>query len=109
MLEDIKVSNFSWMNYGDDSVIDIPGVDVRYVDLVNLSNLGIMDSRDGDTQYTIKEGDRLDALAKDFYGDQLLWWVIAYRNSLEFPTVQLNPGLILIMPDPIFVKNEIEL
>jgi len=109
MLKDIKVSNTSWMNYGDDSVVKNTHISVKFMDLSNISDLKLMESRDGDSQYTIKTNDRLDLIAKEFYDSEFLWWVIAYRNNIIFAPVQLNEGDILIIPDPIYVKNEIEL
>ena len=38
-----------------------------------------------------KEGDRLDLIASDFYGDSTLWWVVAMANDL--PGDSLFPPL----------------
>ena len=47
----------------------------------------------GDDYYIIVgEGDRLDNIAFDFYGDPKLWWVIASENNL--------PGDSLYIPGP---------
>lgn len=44
-------------------------------------------------------GDRLDILARDYYGDSELWWVIASANpSLRRDTLQITPGIQLRIP-----------
>ena len=57
----------------------------------------ISDTSD-DIIYTVKEGDRLDLLAKQFYDDATFWWVISRKNLLGKPTMYLTPGTILIIP-----------
>lgn len=49
----------------------------------------------GFVEYTLKPGDRLDALAQDFYGDGRFWWVIAEAN----PDVLL-PADLVYTPGP---------
>ena len=39
-------------------------------------------ARDDDGVYTVKETDRVDTIAREFYGSETLWWVIARRNNL---------------------------
>ncbi len=47
-----------------------------------------------------KDGDRLDTLAHNYYGDQTLWWVIAKANGVKGkPT--LTVGEILRIPSNI--------
>lgn len=52
--------------------------------------------------YTFKshiviEGDRLDVLAAEFYGDSELWWLIAEAN-LELFDFDPAPGTVLRIP-----------
>jgi len=48
--------------------------------------------------YTIKAGDRLDALANKFGGNARQWWIIADINDLvDFPQ-DLTEGQQLIIP-----------
>ena len=42
------------------------------------------------------EGDRLDLLANEYYGDSRFWWYIAKANNLKFMT--LEPGTKLRIP-----------
>ena len=42
------------------------------------------------------EGDRLDLLANQFYGDASLWWYIAQANNIN--TINLSAGTSLRIP-----------
>ena len=46
-----------------------------------------------------QEGDRLDNLAYQFYGNQHLWWFIANVNNLN--TMNVEAGLQLRIPSSI--------
>ena len=41
-----------------------------------------------DLHLITQEGDRLDLLANQYYGDPRLWWYIAKANNLKFITVE---------------------
>ena len=49
--------------------------------------------RDSDTFILTQEGDRLDLLAYQFYGDSSLWWFIAQTNNIS--TMNVKPGTSL--------------
>ena len=51
---------------------------------------------DNDIYVITQEGDRLDHLAFQFYGNVALWWYIAKANGLKFMT--LEPGISLRIP-----------
>lgn len=53
-----------------------------------------------DRPYTIKEGDTLTALAYRFYGNSLLWYIIADINDdvIDNP-LKLTPGTDIIIPN----------
>jgi len=51
-----------------------------------------------DTQIISQDGDRLDLLAKEFYGDETLWYVIARANNLGKGSMYVPPGEIIIIP-----------
>ena len=42
------------------------------------------------------DGDRLDQLAFQYYGDQHLWWYIARANNLKFNNIKA--GTVLRIP-----------
>ena len=48
---------------------------------------------DGDLHIISTEGDRLDNLAFQFYGDQSLWWYIAKANNLTAMNVPAGKSL----------------
>ena len=52
--------------------------------------------RDTDIYVISQEGDRLDNLASQFYGDASLWWYIAQANNLF--TINLEPNTSLRIP-----------
>jgi len=43
-------------------------------------------------------GDRYDALAEQFYGNQKLWWVIAMANNSKKDGMIVKPGIQLRIP-----------
>ena len=47
----------------------------------------------GDLHLISVEGDRLDNLAFQFYGDASLWWYIAKANNLKFMTIPTGTSL----------------
>lgn len=49
-------------------------------------------------QILSQEGDRLDILAKEYYGDETLWFVIAKANNLGKGSLDVPPGIILKIP-----------
>jgi nucleoid-associated protein YgaU len=52
-------------------------------------------------------GDRFDILAKQFYGDSDLWWVIASANpQVRKDTLFIEPGLQLRIPGRSAVAEE---
>jgi len=50
--------------------------------------------------YSWKLGDRLYKLAGKYYGDETLWWIIAWYNKTPTDS-HVRPGQILKIPSPI--------
>jgi nucleoid-associated protein YgaU len=50
---------------------------------------------------------RLDQLAREHYGDEALWWVLALRNDLDLPDNEVYPGQRLRVPAPDYVRRYI--
>jgi len=48
-----------------------------------------------------REGDRLDLISQEFYGDPRYWWVIADANHIGKGTFAVQPGIQLRIPKPI--------
>ena len=53
-----------------------------------------------DLQYRIDREIRPEQIARDFYGNPRLWWVIAVANNIRNPLTDFKPGLILRIPAP---------
>ena len=58
-----------------------------------------VDSRDSDIYIIAQEGDRLDLLANQFYGNQELWWFIGRTNNIT--TMNIPAGTSLRIPSTI--------
>ena len=43
-------------------------------------------------------GDRYDTLARQFYKDSTLWWIIAYANNHQRASLVVTPGAQLRIP-----------
>lgn len=56
------------------------------------------------TVYITKQGDRLDRLAGQFYGDGTLWWVIAAASGIGW-FLQIPAGVVLAIPTDINEVN----
>lgn len=57
----------------------------------------------GDREYSVRVSEnilfRLDYLASVVYGDSELWWIIATRNDILNPAVDMYIGQLLIIPN----------
>jgi hypothetical protein len=64
--------------------------------------------KDNDIYIITQETDRLDTLAREYYNDPSLWWIIAQANNLNSVNLGLEPGIQLRKPaDKIEVLNKI--
>lgn len=46
----------------------------------------------------VKSTDRLDLLAKQYFNNSKLWWIIAWVNNLSGDSVMVQPGTELYIP-----------
>ena len=53
---------------------------------------------DADIYIITEAGDRIDILAKKYYDDTSMWWVIAVANNLNDANFFVEPGLQLRIP-----------
>ena len=67
----------------------------------------VMIERDGDIEYVVGNGERLDQIAQRVYGDYRLWWVIALRNDIDYPAGELYEGRVIEIPDPSWVNGRL--
>jgi len=58
----------------------------------------IVKSDDTDFYIISQAGDRLDLLAKKYYGNPSLWWIIAVTNNLNDANFYVKEGLQLRIP-----------
>ena len=72
----------------------------EYYDTVYYPEVGASES---DIYVETEFGDRLDALAYQFYGDTTLYWIIAIRNpnKVNFGSIYLSPGSQIAIPQNI--------
>lgn len=88
---------------------------LRFADLVQSEQVVYWDTLDlpeivaqgDDQQYTVQGNDRIDTLAHKFYGDPVLWWVLAAANDLELLPTALYSGQVLRVPSPRYVLQEL--
>lgn len=61
----------------------------------------------GQSVHIIRQQDigNLDALAFEFYGDERLWWVIAYANDIFNPVTDLKVGDRIVIPQQSVVRD----
>ena len=75
-------------------------VDIGGIEFWDLLVLPPVPESESDIEYTVKGGDRIDLIANKFYGDPILWFVIAVANDMELLPVHLNLGDTIRIPDP---------
>ena len=72
------------------------GIKTSMVYEINSKSTTIFSSiplSDSDIYVITQDGDRLDHLANQFYGDVNLWWYIAKANNLNFMTIPIGTSL----------------
>lgn len=70
---------------------------VRYIRRLSSIMYPVFSTGD-DTKILSQEGDRLDLLAKEFYGDEKLWYVIAKANNLGKGSFNVPSGRVITIP-----------
>jgi len=89
---------------------------LRFYDLVDVDEYTFWDGpeelpevpvQDDDKFYRVTGVDRIDLLAYRFYGDAVLWWVIAVANDLELVPTALNEGAVLRIPSKTYVQQRL--
>jgi len=68
---------------------------VEYKDNVIYPDIPLSDQ---DYYVISTSGDRYDTLARQFYGDHTLWWIIAMVNNSERASLIVQPGVQLRIP-----------
>lgn len=57
------------------------------------------DEGPNDTWLLTQDGDRLDILAQQYYGESRMWWYICQINDLK-PTINIPAGTKIRIPAP---------
>ena len=57
-------------------------------------------AQEGDIMYQFKQGDRLDLLAKNYYGSTQLKWIILYANPTYMTEFDIQVGDYIRIPHP---------
>ena len=50
------------------------------------------------------QGDRLDTLSGEYYGDASYWWVLAAASNIGW-AIQVPPGTVIIIPDLKYIER----
>ena len=58
-------------------------------------------------KYIVQKDDTLAKIAYKFYGDPVLWWVLAVANQLEILPTDLKFGSTLRVPSKTYVYGEL--
>ena len=77
--------------------------DVEFWDLGDLPDIP---AQPDDRVYVVSPLDRVDTLAQKFYGDPILWWVIAVANGADLVPGDLEVGASIRIPSPRFILLE---
>jgi hypothetical protein len=80
-------------------------VSVDGIEFWDINLIPVIPVRDDETMYTVSYSDRIDLLANRFYGDPVLWWVLAAANNLDLVPSSLKPGSVLRVPSLALVQE----
>lgn len=58
-----------------------------------------------DIYHTVTSVERIDTIAKKYFKNEALWWVIAHANNLRLLPMDLKVGQRLRIPDPRRVRR----
>jgi hypothetical protein len=104
----LRASTFSYMNFMPEQLI----YDKEKNNLIRFRSMFEMPNWDGveidEFSYIISgQNERLDKIAAKFWGidRQELYWVIAARNNLDLPDVQLYQGRTIKIPSKSWIDT----
>ena len=104
----LRASTFSYMNFMPEQLI----YDKEKNNLIRFRSMFEMPNwdgvEDGEFSYIISgQNERLDKIAAKFWGidKQELYWVIAARNNLDLPDVQLYQGRTIKIPSKSWIDT----
>lgn len=88
---------------------------LRFADLLQedsiefweVNDLPTIPTQRDDVLHRVSGVDRLDLLAKRYYNDAVLWWVIAVANDIEIWPAGIYAGQTLRIPSPRYVRESL--
>lgn len=80
---------------------------INGVEFWELDALPTVPKSPEDLYYSVKDGDRIDLLAANFYGDSNLWWVIAVANDIDIIPTGLQVASTIRIPSPLYVRQQL--
>lgn len=84
---------------------DLLSVDgVQFFDVLTLPSIPVQPD---DLIHVVQQSDRIDNIAVKYYGDPVLWWVIAAVNDIELPPFGMEVGARLRIPSPVYVTQRL--
>jgi len=63
--------------------------------------------RADDIVHVVASSDRIDLLAQSYYGDPVLWWVIAWANDLDVIPTDLKVNSEIRIPSLSFIDRKL--
>ena len=96
----VQISKNSRLSFA--TLLQVDGV--TFWDTLDLPTIPV---NADDLFYTVMTGDRIDTIATKFYGDPVLWWVVAAANDMEIIPTALNEGTQIRIPSPTYVNQSL--
>jgi nucleoid-associated protein YgaU len=59
----------------------------------------------GDIYHTVEAEQRIDTIARTYYKNEKLWWIIAHANNMFVLPCELEMGARIRIPDPRVVRK----
>lgn len=100
--ENLEVHSASWLRNADVHQLDDRVISWTKFDLPDIPE------QPGDRTFVLDKQMRPELLARKFYGEQRLWWIIAIANDIREPLTQLHEGRRVRIPDPERVRERIQ-
>jgi hypothetical protein len=94
----VSISTSSRLHFSELRIID----GITFWDIVDLP---AYTTRTTDLSHRVLGTDRIDSISALYYGDERLWWVIAWANDFEILPTDMNEGADITIPDPSFVRS----
>jgi len=96
----VRISKNSRLQFADLLVVD-------GFEFWNIVEFPSIVPQGDDIRYQIKDTDRIDLLAYTYYGDPILWWVIAVANDMEIIPTDFKVGDQITIPSPRYVRTQL--